>query len=372
METTKKLDLEKISRYLRSVYADKLVGFEMVKDAALYRVGLLGKQPERYVFAVAVIFAGKDNPQSQLQLLYYPIANETALETSAILSENTYSNKKEFYSKYVKLCLRHGEYFQEWRGFCGMPEDIDDARARLNARLLFSSDEELQREAFVPNKKMIPYHSASDCGYLYRFAGQKKTRTYVVHEKCEELSLQIEALTMLSSPCLVPLASGKIYYFTGSRFVVRQGGVLTKDETRSYFEDIVKQANEKQWRHVHVVTHYENVFSLLNRENDVSYSKWIVRQADNWEKMLSDEHFAFVDVLPKRRAGVLDVVNLNAEYPRNTAIAKSGMDEDDYKLTLKVGHRLLELLSKPQDYAEVVEELESRWLELSEAIEAIR
>ena len=131
-----------------------------------------------------------------------------------------------------------------------------------------------------------------------------------------------------------------------------------KQKQRQVYEDIVKQANEKQWRHVHVVTHYENVFSLLNRKNDVSYSKWIVRQADNWEKMLSDEHFAFVDVLPKRRAGVLDVVNLNAEYPRNTAIAKSGMDEDDYKLTLKVGHRLLELLSKPQDYDEVVEELE--------------
>ena len=241
METTKKLDLEKISRYLCSVYADKLVGFEMVKDAALYRVGLLGKQPERYVFAVAVIFASKDDPQSQLQLLYYPIANETALETSAILSENTYSNKKEFYSKYVKFCLRHGEYFQEWRVFCGMPVDVDDARARLNARLLFSSDEELQREAFVPNKKMIPYHSASDCGYFYRFAGQNRIRNYVIHEKCEESFLRIEDLVELSSPCLVVFSSGKIYYFTGSRFVARKGGVLTKDEARSYFEDIVKQ-----------------------------------------------------------------------------------------------------------------------------------
>lgn len=273
METTKKLDLEKISRYLCSVYADKLVGFEMVKDAALYRVGLLGKQPEHYVFAVAVIFAGKDDPQSQLQLLYYPIANETALETSAILSENTYSNKKEFYSKYVKFCLRHGEYFQEWRGFCGMPVDVDDARARLNARLLFSSDEELQREAFVPNKKMIPYHSASDCGYLYRFAGQKKTRTYVVHEKCEEFSLQIEALTMLSSPCLLALASGKIYYFTGSRFVARKGGVLTKDEMRSYFDDIVKQFSG--------IKFYGHLIPIYEVKKEERVPAWIVGYQDS-------------------------------------------------------------------------------------------
>ena len=240
METTKKLDLERISRYLCSVYADKLVGFEMFKDAALYRVGELGKQPLPYVFAVAVLFAKKDDPQFQLQLLYYPIANETAVETSVLLSENTYSNKKEFYSKYVKFFLRHGEYFQEWRGFCGMPESVDDARARLNARLLFSSDAELQREAFVANKKLIPYHSAVACGYFYRFAGSKRVRTFVVNDKCEEYCLN-EVLAELSSPCLVPLSSGKIYYFTGSRFVARKGGVLSKDETRSYFEDIVKQ-----------------------------------------------------------------------------------------------------------------------------------
>lgn len=272
METTKKLDLEKISRYLCSVYVDKLVGFEMVKDAALYRVGLLGKQPELYVYAVAVIFASKDNPQFRLQLLYYPIANETALETSVILSENTYSNKREFYSKYVKFYVRHGEYFQEWRGFCGMPESVADARARLNASFLFSSDEELEREAFVPNKKLIPYHSAVDCGYLYRFAGSKRVRTFVVHGKCEEYCLN-EVLVELSSPCIFALSSGKIYYFTGSRFTARKSGVLSKDEARSYFEDIVKQYPG--------IKFYGHLIPIYEGKQEDSIPSWIVGYHDS-------------------------------------------------------------------------------------------
>ncbi len=240
MEITKKLDFEKISCYLCSVYADKLIEFEKIKDAALYRVGVPGKQSEPYVFAVAVIFARKNNPQSQLQLLYYPIANETAIETSILLSKNIYLSETELCSKYVKFYVKQGAYYQEWRGFSKMVENIDDALARLNVCLLFSSDEILQREAFVPNKKLIPYHTDMVFGYCYKFLYKNREKTLVVNKNCEEYTLSQE-LRLLKSPKVFGLLSGKTYYFTGRRFIEKQGDILTKDEARSYFEDIVKQ-----------------------------------------------------------------------------------------------------------------------------------
>ncbi len=178
--------------------------------------------------------------------------------------------------------------------------------------------------------------------------------------KCPDVIFSSEDPRALATARIVSRMSECKKLFPDRRLNMENG--LDKQQQRSLYREIVFLAKENGWKHVHVVTFVENISTLLYRDirdmPDVPYSHWVVRQAENWDNMLGTELFSVVDVPPRQRATVLQLVALNRDNLRRQAKVRSGIwDDEDYKRTLSLGYRVLELKKRPLDYEEIVSEL---------------
>ena len=273
MEIKKKLDLMRIGKHLQDVYQRELMGFSVAEQPELKRVGLLGEKDEAHTFAVVVSFINKENPDVKCYVLYYPLANETSLEKNVFLSTSYLKHDRVYVGNaYVRLYFdtRIDDFCLEFKQFPKeAPKNENEARLRLNARLLFSSNHLWEREAFVPNKSLLPYFDGQKYGYFYEFE----------HKECAvEVSNSVERcfdagkLTFLNAPKLLTLPSGKVFYFTGTHFVRRHSEILNKDEVRGMFKVIQKHYPNIKF-YGHLIPIYENACVPEN-------AAWVVGQAD--------------------------------------------------------------------------------------------
>lgn len=124
-----------------------------------------------------------------------------------------------------------------------------------------------------------------------------------------------------------------------------------KKQGREFYQDIIAQAQKNGWKHVHVVTHMENVDQILYDDvkcTGIPYSRWIVRQADCWDDMLKCR--GYVDVFPRFRESILKLCVIDKSFPRDKAKWHFGaFDDEDYDRSLAMAYQIWNFFEQEKD-----------------------